>query len=370
MNLRRSSILVSIFLLLCAFLFESCKPRERESPTKAAATHQITREFAEAARKSTPAGTVIRIKFATSADLPDRVDVTLFGDGNLNGRKALTARVLLSLATVAKRHSLETSERNDQGDSSSISFRAGSFTTHSIEIRFPRQTIPAPPEKQGAELSRLAIILDDLGSDRASAEAIFMMPYPLTISVLPNHEHSKEIAEEALERGYQVMLHLPMQSVANEAPEKEELRRGMTAEQVEAMLEGMIDSIPNAVGVNNHQGSEATSDPILMEELMPALRRKNLFYIDSRTTAATVAFDAAKKAGVPSAFRNVPFLDDVQDIGAIRKQLLLALRGAKEKKGAIAIGHPHAATLEALREFLPTVRASGVQLVFVSELAH
>lgn len=291
--------------------------------------------------------------------------MTLFSDGNATERKSLTANVFASLGAVAERHSLETAERNDQGTSSLISYRAGSRTTHAIEIRFARQAAAAQKE-----LPRLAIILDDLGSDRAAAESIFAMPYPLTISVLPNHEHSQEIAEEALRRGYQVMLHLPMQSLANEAPEKEELRPGMTAEQVQALLDEMTDSIPNAVGVNNHQGSEATSDPALMHELMPALREKNLFYIDSRTTAATVAFDAAKQAGVPTAFRNVPFLDDVQDTAAIRSQLQLALRGAKEKKAAIAIGHPHPATLAALREFLPTVRRDGVQLVFASDLAR
>lgn len=233
-----------------------------------------------------------------------------------------------------------------------------------------RPTQSAQKKKPAGDLPRLAIILDDLGSDRAAAESIFSMHYPLTISVLPNHEHSREIAEEALQRGYQVMLHLPMQSLANEAPEKEELRPGMTSLQVQALLDEMLGSIPGAVGVNNHQGSQATSDPALMHELMPALREKNLFYVDSRTTAATVAFDAAKEAGVPAAFRNVPFLDDVQETAAIQKQLQLALHGAKEKKLAIAIGHPHQATLAALREFLPTVRANGVQLVFASDLTR
>ena len=233
-----------------------------------------------------------------------------------------------------------------------------------------RPAQPAQKKKPPSELPRLAIILDDLGSDRAAAESIFAMNYPLTISVLPNHEHSRDIAEEALHRGYEVMLHLPMQSVANEAPEKEELRPGMTSLQVQALLDEMLGSIPGAVGVNNHQGSQATADPALMHELMPALREKNLFYVDSRTTAATVAFDAAKEAGVPAAFRNVPFLDDVQETAAIQRQLLLALRGAKEKKAAIAIGHPHASTIEALRKFLPTVHANGVQLVFASDLTR
>jgi polysaccharide deacetylase 2 family uncharacterized protein YibQ len=107
-----------------------------------------------------------------------------------------------------------------------------------------------------------------------------------------------------------------------------------------------------------------------MSKLMPVLRERNLFYVDSRTTAATVAFDTAQRDGVRSGFRNVPFLDDVAEVAAVRKQLELALRGAREKGEAIAIGHPHPATLQALREVLPQAQAQGVHLVFASELVH
>ena len=107
-----------------------------------------------------------------------------------------------------------------------------------------------------------------------------------------------------------------------------------------------------------------------MRELMPVLRARHLFYIDSRTTAATVAYETAQNSRVPSAFRNVPFLDDVVEVGAVRKQLELALRGAREKGEALAIGHPHPATLQALREVLPNAQSEGVQLTFASELVH
>jgi len=107
-----------------------------------------------------------------------------------------------------------------------------------------------------------------------------------------------------------------------------------------------------------------------MDELMPLLREHNLFYVDSRTTAATVAYDTAQRFGVRSGFRNVPFLDDVAEVDAVRKQLQLALRDARKKGDAIAIGHPHPATLQALREVLPDARAQGVRLVFVSEVVH
>jgi polysaccharide deacetylase 2 family uncharacterized protein YibQ len=194
--------------------------------------------------------------------------------------------------------------------------------------------------------------------------------YPLTISVLPNHEHSVDIAQEAHRRGFQVMLHLPMQSVANETPEAQELHPGMPASEVAALVDLFLKNVPDAAGVNNHQGSQATADAALMDELMPVLRDRRLFYVDSRTTAATVAYDTAQDFGVRSAFRNVPFLDDVTAVAAVRKQLELALRGAREKGEAVAIGHPHPATLQALREVLPQAKTQGVRLVPASELAH
>ena len=164
------------------------------------------------------------------------------------------------------------------------------------------------------------------------------------------------------------MLHLPMRAIANETPEAHQLEAGMSGEEVARVLGGMLESVPTASGVNNHEGSLATSDAKLMGELMPLLKQRDLFFVDSRTTAATVAFEEAERAGARSGFRNVPFLDDVQDVAAIRKQLELAMRGAKEKGAAIAIGHPHAETLRALREMLPEAEAQGVHLVVVSEL--
>jgi uncharacterized protein len=233
---------------------------------------------------------------------------------------------------------------------------------HTATARSPRNSAIASP--------KLAIILDDVGSDPAAVDQVFALHYPLTLSVLPLHPHSTAIAEEAHRRGYQVMLHLPMEAVGNEVAEPQQLRVGMSSPQISNDLGGMLGSVPHAVGVNNHQGSLATSNPALMAELMPLLRQRHLFFIDSRTTTATVAFDAAEHEGVPCAFRNVPFLDDVQESAAIRRQLELAIHGAKEKGEAIAIGHPHPETLQVLREMLPQIQAQGVQLVHVSTLVH
>jgi polysaccharide deacetylase 2 family uncharacterized protein YibQ len=217
---------------------------------------------------------------------------------------------------------------------------------------------------------KLAIILDDLGNDRQAAETIFALREPVTVSVLPFHAHSTEIAEQAKRHGLGVMLHLPMQAVGNELPEVRQLQGGMAEAEVARMVGEMLQSVPTAAGVNNHEGSLATSDSKLMTELMSVLRQRGLFFIDSRTTAATVAFDTAEQAGLRSGFRNVPFLDDVEDAVAIRKQMELAVEGAKEKGAAIAIGHPHPATLQVLKEMLPELQSQGVQLVLVSDLVR
>jgi uncharacterized protein len=236
--------------------------------------------------------------------------------------------------------------------------------------RSSKSHTPPHPSHSVSSGPRLAIILDDVAADPAAVDTIFSLRYPLTLSVLPNHAHSTEIARDAHRRGYEVMLHLPMESLANETPESQELRPRMSPGEISSLLDSMLKSVPGAVGVNNHQGSLATSDPRLMAELMPMLRSHDLFFIDSRTTAATVAYDAAESASVPCAFRNVPFLDDVQEVGAIRRQLELAAKDAREKGQAIAIGHPHPATLRALSEFLPTAEAHGIHLVYASDLVH
>jgi uncharacterized protein len=240
----------------------------------------------------------------------------------------------------------------------------------------PQRTAKNAPAPHAARPStagpRLAIILDDVGGDDApsSVDSIFALRFPLTLSILPNHPHSAQIATEAHRQGYQVMLHLPMESVGKEIAESKELHPGMSTAEISGELKEMLESVPYAVGVNNHQGSLATSDAHLMNELMPLLCGRNLFFIDSRTTAETVAFDIARSDGVRTAFRNVPFLDDVRDVAAIRHQLALAVKDAHEKGEAIAIGHPHSETLHALNEMLPEAQSEGIRLVHVSELVH
>ncbi|MGA2419898.1 MAG: divergent polysaccharide deacetylase family protein [Candidatus Acidiferrum sp.] len=327
-----------------------------------------------AARSVAPGDVFVRTEFA-AADGTDHLDVLVQTRRADALERAESSQVLQALNAVAVPAGLTEDAPRESREGLLLVYRRSGVATHTVHVHSSFEppaspATPRPPKRLAANEAKLAILLDDLGSDRVAADEIFAMPYPLTISVLPGHAHSAEIAKEAERRGYQVMLHLPMQSLGEEQAEPQELHSGMPATEVATLVDQFLRELPGVTGVNNHQGSQATSDPALMQELMPVLRERGLFYVDSRTTAATVAYNAARQDGVPAAFRNVPFLDDVENKAAIEKEIELALRGAREKGEAIAIGHPHPATLQALREMLPKAQAQGVTLVFVSDLVH
>ena len=360
---------------LLAVLSGGCKKSEENRLTPAQ-VHQITRDLAAAASAAVPPGTPIKLRQGASSWPPgnnDYLRIVLKNDSTADAQHAVVAKLMQSLKTVATKNHLTQDPPTQTADLLHFKLRHSGVPTLEIEI----VTRATPTASAGAKNSggkaggaRLAIIIDDLGSDRAAAQAIFALGYHLTLSVLPNHEHSMDIAKEAHRLGFEVMLHLPMQSVANETPEAQELHPGMPASEVAALVDRFLQNVPDVAGVNNHQGSQATADAELMDELMPVLRDRHLFYVDSRTTAATVAYDTAQDFGVRSAFRNVPFLDDVAEVATVRKQLELVLRAAREKGPVVAIGHPHASTLQALGEVLPRAQELGVRLVLASELVH
>jgi polysaccharide deacetylase 2 family uncharacterized protein YibQ len=214
-----------------------------------------------------------------------------------------------------------------------------------------------------------AIIIDDLGENLETARQLLALPYSLTFSVLPHLRDSEEIAEAARRAGHEVMLHLPMQPGAGShaAPGEGEIRIGMTSFEIEQTLQSDLASVPHAVGVNNHMGSRATADPRLMAALMRALASHHLYFVDSRTTAASVALEAARQQGLPSFYRSV-FLDDTHTTPYTLEQLRQFRRVLEEQGTALAIGHPYPTTIAALAEFLPQLEKDDVELAPASRL--
>jgi uncharacterized protein len=274
-----------------------------------------------------------------------------------------------ALDEIARRHKLSVIETTSDGIMR-LDYISDGIRTHTIHVVTPLTVRSPAALKLGRGNARLAIIIDDLGYDHAAADSLLALGFPLTVSVLPHLPLSTEIAEEAYRRGDQVMLHLPMQSESATAKTEEvELRVGMNEQQVDSALAGMLETVPHAVGVNNHQGSRATADPALMAALMPELRRRGLFFVDSRTLASTVAYDTAERLGVRAASRKV-FLDDSANREAILRQLELAARDAARDGFAIAIGHPRPDTIAVLAAGLPGIVSRGIRLVFVSDVVQ
>jgi len=356
-----------VFLFLAiAFLAAGC---QKKSPSTAE-LRSITRDLVSAAQRAggRDAEVVIRPEIGARQGERARLVADDIFVNLLDGAKARAVEGALDRAAV--RYHLAHVPRPGPSGVIRFDYLLDGRRTQSIYINVANA---ASANRTGTEPvggARLAIIIDDLGSDLAPAEALLKLHYPLTLSILPSQPHSQEIADEAFRRGDQVMLHLPMEFEGNSAkPEAVELRVGMDAGEVDRLLAQMLEAVPHAAGINNHEGSRATTDPALMADVMAVLRQRDLFFIDSRTTAATVAYDAAQQAGVRAASRNV-FLDDVETREAIVRQIELAERDAVKDGSAIAIGHPHPTTIAALEEALPQLKARGVRLVFASALVH
>lgn len=218
---------------------------------------------------------------------------------------------------------------------------------------------------------RAAIIIDDLGEDEHAAQRLLKLPYRITFSVLPHLPHSPATAQQAYRGGREVMLHLPMEPEpgAPASPGPGEIKVGMSSEEVARLIAGDLASVPHVRGVNNHMGSRATANPALMAEVMRVLAAKNLYFIDSRTTAATTALAAARRAGIPAFYRSV-FLDDSETVEYSLGQLRQFRRVIEQNGAAIAIGHPHPSTIAALGQFLPELARDDIQIVPASELVQ
>ncbi len=218
----------------------------------------------------------------------------------------------------------------------------------------------------------VAIILDDLGYQVTAARRIAALPCRLTGAVLPFTPHAKAVANLLHAAGKEVFLHMPMQPSyrVKMVPEYSVMvKSGLTAEEVSERVERALESVPHAAGMNNHEGSVATESPYLMEAVMPVLKRHGLVFIDSGTTSRSTAWMAAKAEGIRWGKRNV-FLDIVLDKAAVEMQLGKVIAIARRRGEAIAIGHPHAVTLEVLEEGIPAAIQEGVVFVGASTLTR
>ncbi|MDQ7016233.1 MAG: divergent polysaccharide deacetylase family protein [Gammaproteobacteria bacterium] len=230
------------------------------------------------------------------------------------------------------------------------------------------QQQPSPPPKTAPPLPYISIIIDDIGNDLAIGKRILQLPYPITLSILPHTPHSQTLQQLAYRFNKEIMLHLPMQALKNNrylGPGS--LRLGMSDADFRHTLHDNLQSLPDAVGVNNHMGSLLTSQKKPMDIVMEELANwGTLFFIDSRTTAKTIAYQSAIQHGLAAQSRDL-FLDNRQDEHYIRQQFQLLIKKAKENGSALAIAHPHTSTINVLESELENLSTVGVSIIPVSQ---
>jgi polysaccharide deacetylase 2 family uncharacterized protein YibQ len=214
----------------------------------------------------------------------------------------------------------------------------------------------------------ISIVIDDMGKTLGDGRRVLGLPGPVACAFLPRAAYTAELAVAAHTGGKEVMLHLPMDSVDARPLDPGAVTLDMTRNQFVATVEANLAAVPYVQGVNNHMGSLLTRHPGHMLWLMQEMRRHApLFFVDSRTTVATVARQVAYENGIPSTDRNV-FLDHRQEVGEIDRQFDRLLGLARKYGSALAIGHPHPQTLEVLEQRLPYLESEGIRLLPVAEL--
>lgn len=222
---------------------------------------------------------------------------------------------------------------------------------------------PVPPK------ARMAIVIDDLGAGQAGSDELLAFPLPLTFAVLPGTAYADEVVETAQANGQTVLLHLPMEPVnlADNNPGADAIYVAMTDEEIRRQTGLLLDRLPGVAGVNNHMGSAATADARVMAAVLAEVQARGLFFLDSRTTAASVVAAEAERIGLPYA-ENDLFLDLERTVPAVKAMVAEAIERALAHGTFIAIAHPHPSVAEALYEMIPEFQAAGVALVPVTEL--
>jgi len=215
----------------------------------------------------------------------------------------------------------------------------------------------------------VAVIIDDIGANLDYFTDLLNIDMPITLAILPNRRFTDEAIRRAGERGFEILLHLPMEpdNYPFSNPGKDAIFAFMTEQQIRETVESGFRSVPCAVGVNNHMGSRGTRDPRIMKAVLGVLKTHDLFFIDSRTTKETVAYQLAKEMGLRADSRSV-FLDVQAEEEYVMEQMHILIEKAKASGYAIGIGHNNRATVNVLKTMHTSLEEMGVRPVYCSQL--
>jgi hypothetical protein len=216
---------------------------------------------------------------------------------------------------------------------------------------------------------RIAIVIDDVGLNPNLTQSVIGLSAPLTLSFLTYGKSLPEQVNFAKKAGHEIMVHMAMEPLNKSIdPGPNALMINKSAGETLKKLRWGLERFDGYVGINNHMGSRFTSDPEGMEIVMRELKRRGLLFLDSRTSKRTVSASIALAHGVPFTERNI-FLDNINSIPAINRQLRHLENFANKNGYGVAIAHPRETTIEALSQWLPIIAEKGFVQVPISTIA-
>ena len=254
------------------------------------------------------------------------------------------------------------------GASNFAALRKLDLLTRGSEIKNQERTETVKDIDQDT-LGVIVLVIDDFGyrNDNIS-DGFLNLSIPITCAIIPGHTASKKFAEKAVSYGKEVIIHMPMES-ENYSPGEDEykLLTSMTSELLENKLIQAFESLPEAIGMNNHQGSKATSDSKTMTVLASVLKDRGKYFIDSRTSSLTIGEKTMISFGVPTARRNI-FLDNNNDLDSIEEQMNKLANSAKKNGVAVGLGHARKNTLSVIEKVVPDLLDKGFVFQFASQV--
>ena len=254
------------------------------------------------------------------------------------------------------------------GASNFAALRKLDLLTRGSEIKNQERTEAVKDIDQDT-LGVIVLVIDDFGyrNDNIS-DGFLNLSIPITCAIIPGHTASKKFAEKAVSYGKEVIIHMPMES-ENYSPGEDEykLLTSMTSELLENKLIQAFESLPEAIGMNNHQGSKATSDSKTMTVLASVLKDRGKYFIDSRTSSLTIGEKTMISFGVPTARRNI-FLDNNNDLDKIEEQMNKLANSAKKNGVAVGLGHARKNTLAVIEKVVPVLLDKGFVFQFASQV--
>lgn len=218
---------------------------------------------------------------------------------------------------------------------------------------------------------RLAIVVDDCGTDIKAVRTLLNMDVPFNFSILPGKDFSSDILAAVNEKGRVALLHLPMEPINRNAMSEgaNTITTDMSDHQTAELTRKHVKGLYGVVGVNNHQGSKVTADPKQMKVVLKVLQDEGLFFMDSKTNSETVARDVAREMGIKTCM-NDKFLDNSTDPQAIREELYKVLELAERNGTAIAICHARPGTVAMWQKYLQEIKDTGITFVPLTDLLY